>query len=216
VNTWLTIVKAVLALAPAAAGAASTPWRVAFDVGGAPAVHLRATYRDGRQAEHRLQLWREGGRVRRDTDDRLQVFAERAGAEDRFWVVDRKRALLFGASRTTLYRLGSFRSWEGLAASLEPPAPTARVTRLRRRPASAAGATCHWWSLGSGAAAQHVCWSRSLRVPLLVEALVNGRRETVWRVEQVSAGPLPPGVFEVPRQGLQELDLDEDANPAGD
>jgi hypothetical protein len=216
VNPTATLVTVALAAVSSAAGVSSAPWRAAFSAVGAPAVHLRATYRDGRQAEHRLEFWRDGGRVRRDTDDRLQVFAVRAGAEDHFSVVDRKRAILFSASRATLYRLGSFRSWEGLATSLEPPTPAARATRLPRRAGSAAGSPCRWWSSGTGAAAQRICWSSALRVPLLVEALVDGRWTAVWHVEQVTAGPLAPGVFDVPQQGLQKLDLDEDANPAGD
>jgi hypothetical protein len=37
---------------------------------GAPTrLHLRATYVDGRGAQHRLELWRDGDRLRRDTDD---------------------------------------------------------------------------------------------------------------------------------------------------
>jgi hypothetical protein len=210
------LVTAALAAVPSAAGAASAPWRAAFGAEGAPPIHLRATYRDARGAEHRLELWRDGGRVRRDTDDRLQVFAVRAGVEDRFWVVDRSRAILFTASRTTLFRLGSFRSWEGLATSLEPPAPGARVTRLARQTGSAAGARCTWWSSGSGAAEQRICWSSTLRAPLLVEALVDRRWKAVWRVEQMGREPFASSVFEVPGQGLQKLDLDEDANPAGD
>ena len=114
----------LLALLPAPALAREgLDWDQAFPTAAAPAqVHFLARYTDALGAPHRLEVWRDGDRrLRRRTDDRLDLHVEKgADGEHRYQLVDHARAVVVSVDRTTLYRIGSFSDWVGLAHVLSP------------------------------------------------------------------------------------------------
>ena len=67
---------------------------VAAHAGTSTRLYLRAQILDEKGRAHVLELWRDGDRLRRDSDGRLSLFVTH-GPEDRFHVVDRARGLAY-------------------------------------------------------------------------------------------------------------------------
>jgi hypothetical protein len=181
-------------------------WSAIFAGEGGPPIALRARVVDGAGEAHTLALWRDGGHLRRDTDDRVQLLVERRdGADDRYHVVDRAHGRVFHAARTNLYRIGAFPDWSTLASLLPR-----RNEPLRDRGAgrTRAGA-CRWYD----APGAQICWSQKWHVALAVRE----RRDGTWRetltVERVSNGPIAPETF-APPTALAQIDVDADVAPS--
>src|SRR5262249_16402954 len=76
---------------------ATAEWKTAFPTGAAPSqVHFRAVYRDGFDRAHELEVWRQADvRLRRRTDDSLDLYVEKAGSgEYEYRLVDHNRNIL--------------------------------------------------------------------------------------------------------------------------
>jgi hypothetical protein len=182
-------------------------WDAAFSTAGAPArLYLRARYRDAGGHEHRWRVWRDGERrLRRDTDDQLELIVERADdRDDRYRVIDRGRHLQYQARRSNLFRLGAFPDWTQLATLLVRPrsATTVVAAERARLPAGA----CRWYDVLGDGPPRRVCWSDRWRLPLAV----TERGRPVITVDEVRGDvDVDARVFEPPA-GVTEIDVDRD------
>ena len=205
----------LLVLGLATPAGAVVGWDQAFSIERAPArVHFRARYQDQAGASHAVQVWRDGNRLRRDTDDRLAMYVEhKPGADDRFEVIDRSRAVAYKVSRLNLFRIGSFPDWTGLASMLVRPRANAEVTPAGERPEQTPAGTCRWLKPGD----RRVCWSARWRLPLRIVARDSaGRWKQVLTIDQVSGERFADGIFTPRIAGLTEIDVDRDVHPDQD
>ncbi|MDE2146176.1 MAG: hypothetical protein KGJ24_05765 [Burkholderiales bacterium] len=217
---------AVLLLAPvwalAAAASASAPdgaaglrFEQVFDSRGEPpALHYRVAYAAGEGASapmHRLEVWRDGERrlVRR-TDDAIETHVEHRPGDPayRMVVLDLQRRIETRLSRDDLYRLGQFTDWYDLAHGLHHPMGPYRLT-AEAEPAHAPRpvAACRWYALAQAGRRTQVCWSASVRLPLLL--LDDGGR-LQWQVTAIDRGPAPAARFELRDRGFVRNDAGAD------
>lgn len=166
--------------------------------------HLRASYLDAHGATHALEVWRDGDRLRRDTDGKLSLFVTHArGGEDRYRVVDRGRKLAYDVSRTNLYRIGTFTDWGTL---------TTLVPRDRTLVGDGVGATpvgtCRWQVAGD----KRICWSERWGLPLRVEEKKDAAWRAVLTVEELRAGRPAAEVWAAPAD-VTPIDVDRDVAP---
>ena len=111
-------------------------WDAAFPTRDAPQqVYFRAGYHDDVGRTHRLEVWREADlRLRRRTDEAIDLYVEKSGSgEYEYRLIDHDRKILIRADRTTLYRIGVFSDWIGLAHVLKVPRGGYRVTEAARQ-----------------------------------------------------------------------------------
>jgi hypothetical protein len=176
----------------------------------APAqLHLRATYLDGRGGSHRLEVWRDGDRLRRDTDERLSLYVQHdRNGEDRYRVIDRTRNFGYSVARTNLYRLGTFVDWTSLTTLLSPALRRAALRPTAEPDVQTAAGRCRWLAAPTSPEGR-VCWSRRFALPLLIK---NARGETVVTVEKVEIKRPASSTFaEV--AGVLTVDADRDISP---
>jgi hypothetical protein len=157
---------------------------------------LLAHYLDASGASHELHMWRDGDRVRRDTDGQLQIFVE----DDRYQVIDLARGRAYRAHRASLARIGSFPDRE-LLGSLALPPPKALG-----RDKTPVG-SCRWY----GDADKRVCWSEKWKVALLVRERHGEDWHETLRVERIEP-KFSEDVFHPQPGKLIEMDLDADVN----
>ena len=185
-----------------------------FDTGSSPAtVHYRASYSAG-GAPHRVEVWRDGDvRVRRRTDDRIEVhaFREAGSAEFRMSILDLDKRIHTTVSRSNLYRIGSFTDWFDLAHGLRHPAGEYVLTRIAApvRGASAVG-PCGWFELAQNGQVSRVCWSTLEQVPMLI---LSGGGEVVWRIDALDREAIGPDAFAIRDEGYLRIDADQDIEP---
>lgn len=198
--------------APDRASATGLRFEQVFDVAGEPAtLHLRADYA-ARGGAHRLELWRSGPRLKRRTDDAVEMHvAETPGGEGyRMVVLDLRRRIATRVGSDDLARIGSFTSWYDLAHGLRRPAGPYRLAAASA-PAGAPApiAPCDWYTLEEPGRVTTVCWSPADRVPLL---MLDGAATApvAWRVTALDHGPLPAGVFELHDEGFVHADAGAD------
>lgn len=208
-----------LVLCTAAAAVFSAPWAGAatpdfdhvFSTRGEPAAtHFQATYVSG-GAEHRVEVWRDGERrIRRRTDDKAESFAVRApGSPDyRLSVLDLGRRIRTDIDRDNLYRIGQFTDWFDLGHGLRHPKGEYRlVPAATPHGAEHAIGACEWVALVQGAQTTHVCWSKTAKLPLLIQAADGS---TVWRVTSVDHKPIADKVFAIHDAGFVRNDANAD------
>jgi hypothetical protein len=159
----------------------------------APQVALTAHYLDAAGASHQLKLWRDETHLRRDSDDKLQIFVEK----ERYLIVDRARGHVYHADREQLARVGTFPDFATLS-SLGRPAPGWRRFAIER---TAVG-TCRWF----GDAHRRVCWSEKWQLALILAEWHDDAWQDKLRVDALSAS-LPRGVFEPSVSGLSQIDV---------
>ena len=202
---------AVGAIAVATAATAGEPvrWERLFVADGAPALHAKARYHDAQGKEHRLELWRSGRALRRDTDEKLSMIVERrAGGDDEYHVVQRgEGGRAYDVSRDALNRIGNFPEWTQLATLLTRPHGEVRV-EAGGQGKTAAGA-CRWYEATADKARERICWSSGLKLPLVVERWDSGSWAAVVEVEEVKLGKVQDGVFH-PRVDVARVDIDHD------
>ena len=207
-------------------------WDAAFPTTKARAdVHFVAHFRGSDGETHRLEGWRHGTTfLRRRTDDTLELFVAATALDARelsYRFIDHRRHLVTDVHRSSLYRIGVFSDWFGLAHMLERPktaftvAATSSADANPLRDGARLGG-CTWRLLAVPAAdgparEARICWSSVWALPLgIYQRGADGR----WReqlgvdVVEVAAGShkdwhLPP----VP-SGYGRLDADEDIAPA--
>ncbi len=163
-----------------------------------PAAHAVVRYVDGQGVSHRLEIWRDGrGRVRRDTDSRLSVFAEQVAGEVRLEVIDRVRGLRIAANRTLLSRLGTFTDFTSFESGLivAPGLPWLRTP-------SAKTIACSWYALSPSV---KLCFSEVWKMAVQIDQA--GR--TTWMLEQVD-GKVSETDFVVPPLELFEIDANDE------
>lgn len=187
-----------VALLVGATASASTPlrWEQLFSADGAPSVHARVRYRDAAGTEHRLELWRTPKALRRDTDDALTIVVERrAGGDDQYHVVRRADGRAYDVSRDTLYRMGSFPAWTQLATLLTRPHGDVALAPLPRAAEQTAAGSCRWYEATAPKAQERICWSSSLKLPLVIERQANGAWSRLVTVEEAKVGRIAAGTF---------------------
>lgn len=179
------------------------------DAGRAP-LHYRARYL-ARGGEHTLEAWLDAGvRLKRVTDGVLEIHAERdpGAAEFRMTALDLQRRIATRVDRTNLYRIGQFTDWFELAQGLRQPRGDYRLARVAAPvPAIAALQDCEWYELAQDGHASRICWSPSLRLPLLV---VSAQGQPLWRVTEVDRHPIPAQQFDLDDRGFVRNDANED------
>jgi len=168
------------------------------------ALFVQAHYVDPSGATHDLKLWRDGSRIRRDTDGKLQLFVQHeADGDDQYRLVDRARGRAFAVHRVNLHRIGSFPDWSELASLSAPPKgkPGAR----EQTPAG----ECRWISDGE----RQVCWSAKLGLALRIRVRQSSRFREVMAVDKIARGGIDPAQL-TPPEDLPLIDVDRDV--AGD
>jgi hypothetical protein len=195
----------------------TSQWEAAFPTRGAPSqVHFRAVYRDGFDRAHELEVWREADlRLRRRTDDSIDLYVEKSvSGEYEYRLVDHDRNMLIRADRTTLYRIGVFSDWIGLAHVLKVPRGEYRIMpAVRQSPASLRG-ECLWQRLEltlPSSAPTEICWSSRWGLPLEIGTDAKNGFRSRFSVEEVGTFASAPEIFTVARDGLVEIDAGPDA-----
>src|SRR5206468_3500701 len=128
---------------------------------GASPLHARAHYVGADGRTHTLELWRSASTIRRTTDDRVTLVAERpAHGEERYQIIDLPRKRAYHATRTNLYRIGTFPDFDTLATML--PRPMAKIDPLHKREQTPFG-PCDWYAAkvdGASGPVTTLCWSK--------------------------------------------------------
>jgi hypothetical protein len=197
-------------IAAAAFAAEPLRWERLFSADGAPAVHARVRYRDAAGKEHRLELWRTARALRRDTDEKLSLVVERgAHGDDRYHVVNHATERGYDVSRDQLYRIGSFPEWTQLATLLTRPRGDVRVEASARADASTPAGACRWYEASTPTTHERICWSRTLKLPLLVEREHDGAWSPVVIVDEARTRPIVAATFRLPGDVVR-VDVDHD------
>jgi hypothetical protein len=174
------------------------------------ALHYQATY-TSRGAEHRLEVWRDGGnRLKRRTDDAIETYVFRKAGEAEFSmsILDMKKRIHTRVDRTNLYRIGNFTDWFDLAHGLRHPIGEYRIAKIQPPPdAPKAVKTCEWYDLSEGGSGVRVCWNARSHLPLLIQSRSG---EIVWRVLALDTKPIPANAFEIHDEGFVRNDANRD------
>lgn len=196
--------------ASSTAAARSLDFEQVFAAVNEPAtLRFKAVYEDAR-GKHMLEVSREGQhRLRRHTDNVLDVLAVRQGDEElQLTVLDHARRIRTDVSRTSLYRVGEFTDWYALAHGIRKPAGAYALTRLTRAPMGEAPVlACRWYALVSEGKASNVCWSEAYRLPMVITDATGHAR---WKVTAVDTRPLPPSAFQLDDHDYIRVHADED------
>lgn len=205
---WAAFFLSISAAAPAATPALS--FETTFSALKEPAaLHYKASYQDAR-GSHEVEVWRDGqNRLRRRTDARLDVYVTRLRDEDlHISVLDHSRRMRTDVSRSSLYQLGQFSDWFGLAHSLNKPHGAYVLQKLAAPGATeAALAPCQWYQLDAGAMHSRICWSVAYRLPLLIADAQGAVR---WKVSVVDRDTAAAAVFEIADTGYIHVNADQD------
>lgn len=207
---------AVLCTAAAAwhAQAGELRFEQAFNAGGdAGALHYRASYRAG-GGLHRVEVWRDGElRIRRRTDDRVEVHASRTAGSAEFTmsILDLDRRIHTSVSRSNLYRIGSFTDWFDLAHGLRHPKGAYQLASIAAPPGAGTPLQpCSWFELAQNGQTSRICWSARDQAPMLI---VSGDGDVVWRIDALDREPIAPEVFAIQDEGFLRNDADQDIEP---
>jgi hypothetical protein len=165
-------------------------------------LFVQAHYVDAGGATHELKLWRDGNKVRRDTDGKLQLFVEhKQDGDDQYHVIDRARGRAFAVHRMNLHRIGSFPDWATLASLALPPS-----AKPGARERTEAG-ECRWMAEDR----RRVCWSERLGLALRVQE----RRDSGWRdvltVDRIARKTIDSSDL-TPPADLPLIDVDHDVH----
>jgi hypothetical protein len=201
---------AMLVIAAAAVASEPLRWERLFSADGAPTVHARVRYRDAAGREHRLELWRSARALRRDTDDQLSLVVERrAGGDDQYHVVNHAGGRAYDVSRDQLFRIGSFPEWSQLATLLARPRGDVHVEPSARGESHTSAGACRWYEASTQQARERICWSRTLKLPFVVERQIDGAWSAALTVDEARAQPIVPATFH-PRTDAIAIDVDHD------
>ena len=185
------------------AQAASLDFDRTFNAKGEPRqLHYQASYMLNGQA-HTTESWRDGERhLKRRTDDRIEthVFKPERAPEWRMVVLDLQRKIRTDIDRTNLLRIGHFTDWFSLAHALARPVGTYQLLLLSdtaSMPKSVA--SCRWYGLTRSDVESRICWSNTLRLPLLI---TDNERHVQWQVTAVNTRTLPATAFGIDDAGF--------------
>lgn len=196
------------------AHAAELRFEQAFDTsGGQAALHYQANYSAG-STRHRVEVWRDGDRrVRRRTDDRIEIHASReaGSAEFEMSILDLEKRIHTTVSRSNLYRIGNFTDWFDLAHGLRHPRGAYRLGSI----AAPVGApaplqSCSWFELAQDGQASRICWSAQEQVPMLV---LSANGDAVWRITALDRQPITQEALAIHDDGFLRNDANQDIEP---
>ena len=179
-------------------------WTAVFDPRESPhSLAFRADFTDA-QGTHDLRVWRDGtARLRRRTDDRLDLYVARApGGALAFQVVDLQRKLLVQLDRASLARLGAESGWSALSGIPVMPRQDFALAPEDRPAETLPAGTCRWYALAvasSPPARSRICWSRRLGIPLVIRRVeADGTQPAIFEVKEASRSPIDPALLTPP------------------
>lgn len=176
----------------------------------APSLHYQAVF-TSKGVEHKLEAWRDGDRrVKRSIDEAIELYAVHVpgSADFHLSILDNKRRIHSQVDRTNLYRVGNFTDWYDLAYSLKYPKQTYGLTKVPARSDSEKPIQeCSWYALQQEKRTTDICWSRSLRLPLLIQ-MPDG--PVIWRVTSVEKNAIADPIFVIHDQGFVQNDVNKD------
>jgi hypothetical protein len=174
-----------------------------------PALHYQAIF-STKGSEHRLEVWRDGDKLKRSTDEAIDtyVFRQPGSAEFQMSIMDRKKKTHTLVGRTSLYRIGNFTDWFDLAHGLKHPVGAYRIVEAQApHGAPKAAMDCQWYDLSQNNHTTHICWNVGSGLPLVIQAESG---EVVWKLVSVDAKPIPAKTFEIHDEGYILNNANED------
>jgi hypothetical protein len=187
-------------------------WQTVFPREGVAkqSIYFRAKYVDASGMEHRQEVWREGSsRLRRVTDDRIDLIVERdADGEYQYRLADRERHIMVLADRTSLYRVGIFSDWEGLAYALSEPRAEHELIAHGASEGSAAG-SCSSTALivkTPVESTSRICWSTEWGLPLSIQTRRGDEWVTQFAITEVRKFGPSDAMFQIDPAGYVEID----------
>jgi hypothetical protein len=187
-------------------------WQTAFprDAVAQQSIYFQARYLDVSGNEHRQEVWREGARrLRRVTDDRLDLAVERdADGEYQYRLADRERHIMVLADRTSLYRVGIFSDWEGLAFGLSEPRAQYELA-ASDAPDRSGVASCAWRTITTTTGSQpasRICWSSGWGLPISIQTKHPNDWVTQFAITEVRTFEPSDAVFQIDPAGYVEMD----------
>jgi len=213
---------AVMLVALAFGGLGITPARAgedlfeqAFGIDGEPNwLHYQAEYSDAR-GPHRIEIWRDHNiRVKRVTDDRIELIAKQNGEDIRFRVADLQRHRVTIVDRSNLIRIGLFADWFSQAHWIAKPAGAYALVLLGSSE-QALGHRCLAWRLTQAPDGEpiDVCWSTELKIPLVVR---DASQRVIWRVTALDRSPIADVAFAPVEHDAVHTDMNADFSPDAD
>ena len=191
------------------AKAPALTWAQAFNTPGVSALSFEYKYRDGRGAWHTVREAVNGARLRRDTDDRLTLYAQPGSDDTHYTLLDLKRRISVSVTRTNLYRIGLPEDAWSLRSLLAVPTGGARV-QDGGKAATVAGQVCVWLTVTPQAAGSYrTCWSHKLALPLEVR---DPHGATTLQVMSLNLKAPNAATFTVNDDGFARVNADEDVS----
>jgi len=194
-------------------------WDKAFPTRSAPEnVYFRARYSDHGGNNHQLQVWRQADvRLRRTTDNAIDLYVEKdAHGDYAYEVVDHARQVIINADRTTLYRIGTYSDWLGLAHVLNTPRGGYRIEQSANAPNVTPNGECRWYRLDTELPSSHaneICWSERWGLPLEIRVRTDADAwVTRFTIEEVRAFDPDPNIFKA-ENGFLHIDATPDEEP---
>ena len=191
---------------------AVTNWERNFPTRAAPEnVYFKARYADARGRMHDLQVWRQGDlRLRRKTDEAINLYVEKNDdGEYLYRLVDHARRLLIRVDRSSLYRMGTFSDWAGLAHVLNAPRGEYTVTGLGTGVQLLAAGECTWMQLEIATPpgeASRICWSEAWGLPLEIRTRQGDKWALQFSIAEVRSFEPSVATFTIEKNDLIERD----------
>ena len=201
----------VAAAAFANVSAKELTFEQAFSDKGEPkTLHYQAVF-TAKGSEHRLEVWRDGGRrLKRRTDETIEIYAFRNPGESEFHmsILDKKKRIHTKIDRTNLYRIGNFTDWFDLTHGLKHPMGEYRVSKTpARENAPRTIGACQWYDLTQDKRVTHICWSAGNRLPLAIETQEG---EVVWKIAALDQKTIAENTFAIDDEGYIRNDANQD------
>jgi hypothetical protein len=204
---------AVFAYATSAAADPAQSWQTAFprDSAARQNIYFQARYIDASGIEHRQEVWREGARrLRRVTDGRLDLKVEQdTDGEYQYRLGDRARHIMILADRTSLYRVGIFSDWEGLAYGLSEPRGLYELATHGGALERSGIAPCAWTTMTmmtDSQSASRICWSSEWGVPISIQTKRGDDWVTQFAITEVRTFEPSDATFQIDGVGYVEID----------
>lgn len=201
----------------------SLQWDRAFPSRAAPKnVHFIALYQDPSGRSHTQEVWRHGDlHLHRRTDNRLDLYVDKEKSGNyRYRLLDHKRRIAVSVSRESLYRIGVFSDWAGLAHVLARPKGKFSITRVRAKPEKTSLGECSWYQLTTSKpqpGKSRICWSTQWGIPLFIQTLnMQQHWQPQFSVSTVRTFQPASNIFMADTTGFIAVDADADLNPSTD
>jgi hypothetical protein len=198
-----------LTLAGVCHAADTLSFEQAFQSGTEPAsLHYTASYEDAR-GHHELEVWRQGEqKLRRRTDASIDLYATADADDVDLVTLDHTRHRRTDISRSSLYQLGHFIDWFGLAHSLNKPTQAYSLQRATGFSVQEAPlATCDWYALQIESRQSLICWSAAYRIPVQI---ADAAGKLQWRLTEVDTAAIAGNVFTINDKGYVRLDAENE------